>query len=156
MSHIIGIDPGVNGAIAALRGSDIFVWDMPTLAAEGGKSRRIVDGPALIRLLRKLRLDGVVAYLEEVRSMPRDGHVGAFSFGRSFGITETALAAASIPFRTVRPQVWKKAMGVLADKDQARQRATQIIPTGASFWPLKKHDGRAEAALIAKYGETHA
>jgi crossover junction endodeoxyribonuclease RuvC len=87
--------------------------------------------------------------------MPRDGHVGAFSFGRSYGIIETALAAAQIPFRTVRPQVWKKAMGVLADKDQARQMATQLIPSGAEFWPLKKHDGRAEAALIAQYGRQH-
>lgn len=150
--YVLGIDPGVNGALAALHDDDIYVWDMPTLAAEGSKSRRIVDGPALIRLLRKLARPGLSAVLEEVRSMPRDGHVGAFAFGRSYGIIETALAAAGIPFRTVRPQVWKKSLGVLADKDQARQRATQLIPQGGKFWPLKKHDGRAEAALIAEYG----
>jgi crossover junction endodeoxyribonuclease RuvC len=84
--------------------------------------------------------------------MPRDGHVGAFAFGRGFGIIETALAAADLPFSCVRPQVWKKRLGVTADKDQARQRATQLLPRGASLWPLKKHDGRAEAALIALYG----
>jgi crossover junction endodeoxyribonuclease RuvC len=156
-SYTLGIDPGVNGALAILdeAGNCRGVLDMPTLAAVGSKSRRVIDGPALIRWLGKLPVGRTIAVLEEVSSMPRDGHVGAFAFGRSYGIIETALAAARIPFRTVRPQVWKKAMGVLADKDQARQRASQLIPSGAHHWPLKKHDGRAEAALIAQYGRQH-
>lgn len=153
-TYTLGIDPGVNGALALLdeRGECRGVLDMPTLAAGGAKGRRILDGPALIRWLRKLPPGRVRAWLEEVSSRPTDGHVAAFSFGRTYGVTETALTAAGIPYRTVRPQVWKKAMGVLADKDQARHRASQIIPSGAEHWPLKKHDGRAEAALIAEYG----
>jgi hypothetical protein len=34
----------------------------------------------------------------------------------------------------------------------ARARATQLLPAAAHRWPLVKHDGRAEAALIAYYG----
>jgi crossover junction endodeoxyribonuclease RuvC len=132
-----------------------YVEDLPTLAAEGAKSRRIIDGPPLIRRLRQLATKPITAMLEKVGAMPRDGAVGAFSFGRSYGKIETALEAAGIPFDTVRPPIWKKAMGVLADKDQARQRASQLIPSGAKYWPLKKHDGRAEAALIALYGRQH-
>jgi crossover junction endodeoxyribonuclease RuvC len=154
MNYTLGIDPGVNGALALLddAGECRGVLDMPTLAAGGKKGRRILDGPALIRWLRKLPPGRVTAMLEEVSSMPRDGHVAAFSFGRTYGTTETALAAAGIPYRTVRPAIWKKVMGVLADKDHARMKATQLIPSGAKHWPLKKHDGRAEAALIAQYG----
>jgi hypothetical protein len=44
------------------------------------------------------------------------------------------------------------ALRVPAEKDGARARASQLIPAGASWWPLVKHDGRAEAALIALYG----
>lgn len=160
----VGIDPGVHGALAwfchggsgrpGISDGLLGVTDMPTIAAEGKKGRRIVDGPKLIRLLNhSIAQIGVpTAVLEEVRSMPRDGHVGAFAFGRCFGTIETALAAARIPFVTVRPQVWKKKLGVLADKDHARMIAGRLMPEGAENWPLKKHDGRAEAALIAYYG----
>jgi hypothetical protein len=41
---------------------------------------------------------------------------------------------------------------VPAEKDGARARASQLLPQHAGHWPLKKHDGRAEAALIALYG----
>lgn len=156
MSVVLGIDPGVSGALAILDGGRLAgVADMPTLAAEGKKGRRIVDGPSLLRLLRRFssKHSGLACVLEEVRSMPRDGHVGAFSFGRGFGTIETALAACAIPYATVRPSVWKKRMGVTADKDQARAIASRLLPEGATLWPLVKHDGRAEAALIALYGE---
>lgn len=159
MKLLIGIDPGVSGALAvrSTGGRLLGVRDMPTLQAEGKKGRRIIDGPALLRLLGELAkrysAQGLAAVLEEVRSMPRDGHVGAFAFGRGFGTIETALAACAIPFAAVRPQVWKKALGVTADKDQARAIASRLMPEGAALWPLKKHDGRAEAALIALYGE---
>ena len=154
---IVGIDPGVSGAIALLDGRRVMsVIDMPVLAAEGAKSRRILDAARIVRLFRRLVATAggkeITAVLEEVRSMPRDGHVGAFAFGRSYGVLETALAAAGMPYQTVRPAVWKRAMGVTADKDQARAMASRLLPSGSGLWPLKKHDGRAEAALLALYG----
>jgi crossover junction endodeoxyribonuclease RuvC len=47
---------------------------------------------------------------------------------------------------------WKKSLGVPADKYAARMRASQLLPEFAHNWPLKKHDGRAEASLISLYG----
>jgi hypothetical protein len=41
---------------------------------------------------------------------------------------------------------------VPAAKDGARARASQLLPGAADQWPLVKHDGRAEAALIALWG----
>ncbi|MDP2619885.1 MAG: hypothetical protein Q8P46_06865 [Hyphomicrobiales bacterium] len=161
MIAVLGIDPGVSGALACVDEHGVVqaMYDMPVLQAEGARGRRIVDGPALIRLLRRERVFfsacNFRAVLESVRSMPRDGHVGAFSFGRSFGTIETALAAVEVPFVPVRPQVWKKALSVPASKDGARAAASRLLPSGASMWPLKKHDGRAEAALIAYYGVRH-
>jgi crossover junction endodeoxyribonuclease RuvC len=52
----------------------------------------------------------------------------------------------------VRPNIWKKAIGCPKDKDMARMLASRLLPQHSDNWPLKKHDGRAEAALIALYG----
>jgi hypothetical protein len=43
-------------------------------------------------------------------------------------------------------------MGVTKSKDGCRARASQLLPEAADQWPLRRHDGRAEAALIALYG----
>jgi hypothetical protein len=47
-------------------------------------------------------------------------------------------------------------VGAPAGKDGARARASQLIPSAAHHWPLKKHDGRAEAALLAFYASRSA
>jgi hypothetical protein len=52
----------------------------------------------------------------------------------------------------VPPRRWKSALQVPASKDAARFRASQLLPQAAHLWPLKKHDGRAEAALLAVFG----
>jgi hypothetical protein len=39
-----------------------------------------------------------------------------------------------------------------AAKDGARARASELFRGGAVHWPLVKHDGRVEAALIALWG----
>jgi hypothetical protein len=47
------------------------------------------------------------------------------------------------------PGVWKRAFGLPSDKEAARAMGQRIFP-GAPLG-LKKHAGRAEALLIAKY-----
>jgi crossover junction endodeoxyribonuclease RuvC len=160
---ILGIDPGISGALA-LVGEDgrlEGVMDMPVLAAEGAKGRRVVDGPALLRLLRKLVTQSPIrATLENVRSMPRDGHAGAFAFGRTFGKIETALEACGIPYVPVAPQVWKKKLGVPSGSnsqksDHVRAIASRLMPEGSALWTRKMDADRAEAALIAYYGSKY-
>jgi hypothetical protein len=43
-------------------------------------------------------------------------------------------------------------MGVTKSKDGCRARASQLLPAAAHQRPLRRHDGRAEAALIALFG----
>ena len=50
------------------------------------------------------------------------------------------------------PRRWKRALHVPKAKDAARARASQLLPEAAHQWRLRKHDGRAEAALLALYG----
>jgi|HubBroStandDraft_6_1064221.scaffolds.fasta_scaffold130361_4 crossover junction endodeoxyribonuclease RuvC len=150
--NIIGIDPGARGAIARyVNGRVDAILDMPTTTHKG-KLR--VNGAALARALRDL--SPALAFLENVHSMPKQGVASTFAFGRAMGIVEGVLGALSVPFTLITPAEWKVAMRVPADKDGARARASQLIPSCAHHWPLVKHDGRAEAAMIALYGAEHS
>lgn len=70
----LGIDPGLNGAIALVSKTGVHtVWDMPTVEISyGKKSRRIVDGMALIDLLdmTKTMYDVDTAYVEKSELCP--------------------------------------------------------------------------------------
>ena len=50
---------------------------------------------------------------------------------------------------SVRPQVWKKALGVTSDKNTSLALARELFPE--AVLDLKKHHGKAEALLIAEY-----
>jgi crossover junction endodeoxyribonuclease RuvC len=160
--RIIGIDPGVSGALAALDVSSgaLTVLDMPTLAA-GPKGRRAVDALGVVRALETLAaprlLDGVevVAVLEQVGVAPGEGPVGAFAFGRGVGVLEAALAALRIPAALAPPAVWKRALRVPAAKDGAIAHASRLYPQHAHLFRGPRGgglDGRAEALLLAVYG----
>ena len=152
---ILGIDPGLSGAIAFL-GPDgtVEVIDMPTLALRrGGKAKRELDLIALARMFDERVSTIRHAFVEQVGAMPGQGIASMFAFGKAYGALLGVLSANFIPMTTVSPVVWKKALAVPAGKDAARARASQLLPRSAYLWPLTKHDGRAEAALIALYGE---
>ena len=74
-----------------------------------------------------------------------------FTCGLGMGVWLGILAALALPHSRVRPQVWKKAFSLGKDKEAARLRAMQLFP-GAEL-RLKKHHGRAEALLLARYGQ---
>lgn len=144
----IGIDPGAKGGLALfVDGKFSAVARMPTVQHKG-KPR--VDGAAVGALLRRWAPDQ--AYMELVGAMPGQGVVSMFTFGKAAGIVEGALGALLIPATYITPAQWKTALRVPANKDGARARASQLIPSGAEHWPLVKDDGLAEAAMIGLYG----
>ncbi|MGH7095602.1 MAG: hypothetical protein ACREFB_18980 [Stellaceae bacterium] len=151
---ICGLDPGLSGAVALLDaagGAVIDIVDMPTLAlSRGGKNKREVDPHALAAALGRDRIGH--AFVERVGAMPGQGVSSVFSFGKSYGVLIGVLATLGIPYSFVAPAVWKRALQVPAAKDGARARASQLLPAAAHHWPLVKHDGRAEAALIGLWG----
>lgn len=154
MRGIIGIDPGRTGAIAWMQeGKLMRVEDLPQIELVISGKKRSKQNPSQIRdWLADPTSPYTPVYLEEVHAMPKEGAVGAFSFGRGFGQIEGILAALQIPYVLVKPAKWKLAMGVPADKGQARARAIREFPAMAHLFARVKDDGRAEAALIALYG----
>lgn len=154
MTLILGIDPGLSGALAFYypETGALDVVDMPILKAGGAKGKSVIDIAALARLIDVSSASLTHCYLEMVGTRPGEGAGGAFSFGEGVGLIRGVLAANFIPVTRVTPAVWKRAMGCTGDKDQSRARASDILPRHASKWPQKKHDGRAEAAVLAVYG----
>lgn len=155
---LVGIDPGVTGAIAALDDPGdgrppalLAVHDMPTVTDPTGRQR--VSAAGLAALLRSLAPDSVL--VEQVGAAPvagrRQGAQSMFNFGRSLGVIEGVTQTLGLPLRFVHPTAWKTRAGLIRrPKDVARTVALQLYPEA----PLhRKADiGRADAILIARYG----
>ena len=160
-NKIIGIDPGVNGAIALYDPLAMIchVYDMPTIwiqlsTKRKGKiqRRKRLNYQRLTDLLQALMQSGADhAWIEKVGPMPRDGAVGAFTFGEAYGAVKGACSALNLNTYEVRPQVWKAHFDLIGEeKDLSRNRAIDLF--GADDYLLKKDHNKAEAALIACYG----
>jgi crossover junction endodeoxyribonuclease RuvC len=146
MSCILGIDPGVSGAVAFYFPSAperIAVEDVPVAGGE-------ISTPHLASMIR--RYAPTMAVIERVQAFRGQGVVSMFNFGRSYGDVRGVIGALNIPLHLVTPQKWKKHFSLSSDKDQSRLLAIRLFPSVAEHFKLKKHDGRAEAALIARYG----
>jgi len=149
--NILGIDPGAGGALAFYCGDELLIYDMPVFAVKKGKTiRNRVDFRGVVNLIDMWKPD--YAFIENVSAQFGNGAAAAFSFGRACEAVENAVITCDVPFTMVTSQSWKKALECPAEKDGSRMRANQLMPSFAHNWPLKKHDGRAEAAMIAYYG----
>ncbi|WP_442753856.1 hypothetical protein ACNHKD_12730 [Methylocystis sp. JAN1] len=151
---LLGIDPGLDGAIAILNetGGLEAIHDMPTLL-DGAKGRRAVNPALLASIVYATHADRAVCEL--IGPRPTDGTTGAFGFGRSRGIIEGVLAAAGIPVEMIAPPVWKRASGIAPgreNKDSARSVAITRWPSQAALFARKCDCDRAEAALIGLAG----
>lgn len=161
MSIIIGIDPGITGAIACIvDGKLLDVEDMPTFAEQRGRRAVTTISPAGVALaLNEFAVAGLdipTVIIEQVHATPQMGVTSAFNFGDGFGVVRSVPLALGWPVRFVTPQTWKKAAGLTADKHGSRRLATERWPEHADLFRLAKHDGRAEAALIAAWGAVNA
>lgn len=152
MPAILGIDPGLKGGLALYQPSQLVVWAMPTVKVmRNGSERGETDMQQLLALFRIAKREGATAVVEKVGARRGEAASSAFTFGKGYGAILMGLAACEVPVEHVAPQTWKKAMATPADKGMARARASEVFPSHANLWPLKKDDGKAEAALMAEY-----
>ena len=97
--------------------------------------------------------------IEKVGGSPRQA--GQFAFGRAYGLLEMACVAAGFSDRMcfAPPQSWKadarlirKGATYRERKEASRALAGELFPSHAKLFARVCDDGRAEAALIARYG----
>ena len=153
---IIGIDPGISGAICFFRDGKILdVIDMPSMA-EGKKNKKQVNGNQLYNEIKSRLSEENPAetsvIVEHVTAMPGQGVTSMFNFGQSFGILKGICSAMHLPVYFVRPAKWKKYFNLInSEKDASRTRAIEIFPYFSSQLSKKKDNNKADAILIASF-----
>ena len=151
---IIGIDPGINGAISIIENKKIIeVFDMPTMI-DGKKNKKQVNGAQVVNIIKeKLNNDKeTIVVVEHVNAMPGQGVTSMFNFGQSFGVIKGICSALNLPIYFVRPTKWKKYFNLIkTNKDASRTKAIEAYPEISSKLSRKKDSNKADAILIARY-----
>jgi hypothetical protein len=150
---IVGIDPGLTGALAVLApdGTLEALYDVPTLTLRTSRgTKQEYDLPGLVALLAPYSGPQSHVLIEESQAMPGQGVRSTWTTGYGYGAWLGVLAALQLPHTRVRPQIWKRALGLSKDKEASRLRAMQLYP--AADLRLRKHHGRAESLLLAHFG----
>tara|TARA_B100000780_G_C20816169_1_gene324267 strand:+ start:22 stop:513 length:492 start_codon:yes stop_codon:yes gene_type:complete len=152
--RIIGIDPGLSGAIAILEDKKIEeLFDMPVMP-DGKKNKRQLNSALLVKLIKDSikNLEDTVMVVEQVNAMPGQGVTSMFNFGQTFGAIKGICAALGLPIFFVRPAKWKKHFELInSSKDASRTKAIEMYPSISEQLSKKKDVNKSDAILIARY-----
>lgn len=136
--YIVGIDPGVTGAWAVIfeDGSvDVYDLEFDFLKPYPRISSSIYTDSRVFIEVPTRHGPGLLAKTNQW-----------FMFGQ--------LVEMFPNFKPVYPQVWKRHFNLLKkDKDHSRLLAIELFPELENKLSRKKDHNRAEALLIARYGE---
>ena len=154
-SRVIGIDPGQKGGIAAIGENDRWIKPMPDTIVEtsnflGSFHSKILGDDVLL------------AVVEKVHAMPKQGVSSTFKFGVGYGAILGILTTLEIPFIEVTPQTWMKTVFVGHPWKKQKKYSTIWAP---KRWPdvdfkasdrcRVVHDGMTDAACLAEYGRLY-
>jgi len=142
----VGVDPGKTGAVAVIdeNGAPQWVDDIPRVGGE-------VDAKEFVEMLRELRHMIACAAIERTQAMPQTPRSVCHSLGMSEGMALAGLLMLEVRIVRPRPSAWKKAMGVPADKEAAREKAAMLFPAMKHRLQRVSDHNRAEALLLADY-----
>ena len=153
---IIGIDPGITGALCFFENGEVRdIVEMPSMA-EGKKNKRQINGPQIYneisRRIEGLQKKNIAVVIEQVSAMPGQGVTSMFNFGQSFGVLKGICSAMQLPIHFVRPAKWKKYFNLIkTEKDASRTKVIEIFPYISSQLSRKKDSNKADAILIASF-----
>ena len=155
---IIGIDPGLSGAIAVLENNNVLnIFEIPVMS-EGKKNKKQLNSALLVNLLKEniTSNEDVAIVVEQVNAMPGQGVTSMFNFGQTFGAIKGICAALEFPIFFVRPSKWKKHFELInASKDASRTKVIEMYPKLSNQLSKKKDVNKSDAILIARfYSET--
>ncbi len=148
--QFIGVDPGASGGIVFIYRGIVKAHKMPATDMELWK---VIKGELIS--YRSSSYAGF-ACLELVGGYAGQGHPGSamFKFGQNYGAVRMALTAAGVPYETVAPGLWQRAMGFPsrkkgeakgAFKNRLKARAEMLFPS------VSVTLATADALLIAEY-----
>ena len=151
---IIGIDPGLSGAIAVMHDKKVInMYDMPVMA-EGKKNKRQLNSSQLVNIIKENinEDEDTIVVVEQVNAMPGQGVTSMFNFGQTFGAIKGVCAALRLPIFFVRPSKWKKHFELInSSKDASRTKVIEMYPTLSDQLAKKRDVNKSDAVLIAKF-----
>ena len=153
---IIGIDPGITGAICFFEDRKIIdLIEMPNMAS-GKKNKRQVNGAQvyneIFKRIKNYNKKDIKVVIEQVSAMPGQGVTSMFNFGQSFGVLKGICSAMQLSMYFVRPAKWKKYFNLIkTEKDASRTKAIEIFPYISTQLSRKKDANKADAILIASF-----
>ena len=104
---IVGIDPGISGAICFFEDGQVKeIIDMPVMA-DGKKNKRQINGPQIYNEILKrtnhFQKKDIIVVIEQVSAMPGQGVTSMFNFGQSFGVLKGICSAMQLSMYFIRP-----------------------------------------------------
>jgi len=163
MDHVIGIDPGITGAVVvlAMDGSLEAASLCPSVPTGKGNKREF-DWDGMRRLIEPYSfLAGQQSRcaIEHVGPMPKQGVTSMFNFGRGYGIWIGIICSHLMPMTFVKPKRWQDEMMDGYPRGKATKHSA--VRVAKSLWPdipidKKKDWGLADAALIAEWHRLNA
>jgi hypothetical protein len=148
--NILGIDPGLKGALCLLSAPErriIYLTPMPTIPY---RSKLSLDVLGLKTILAQHPVSLVST--EYVHSRVGNSAPSIFSFGKNVGELHAVLKLQHIPMLETDPAAWKSILGVTADKETSKKKAHAFFPKH-DFLTLRAD--YAEAALLAVFGAAY-
>lgn len=159
---LVACDPGIRGAIARLdHNGEPVVRDMPIRPKKGnGKVRNEVDPKALQAILRELVPpdERALVVMEALNTFAGGSVQTMGSLEATKAVILTVAELTGFDVALVSPREWQSYFGIKRTeredtKTQSLRIARQMF--GQHLCPLAKHDGRADALLIARYAQVH-
>ena len=104
---IIGIDPGITGAICFFEDGEVKdIIEMPNMA-DGKKNKRQINGSQIFNeisvRIKDIPKKEVLIVMEQVSAMPGQGVTSMFNFGQSFGVIKGICSAMQLSVHLGRP-----------------------------------------------------
>ena len=142
--NYLGIDPGQNGGIAVIGPDTAEAWRYPG------------DIPTAATLARDIaeRTSPVLACIERVSAMPKQGVTSTFKFGANYGGWQGILSALGVPYITVMPRKWQSVLldsGTGETKERSLSMARRLYP-GVDL-RYRADDGKADALHLARWAQ---
>ena len=173
---IVGIDIGLIGAIVCITPeSRIVAFDMPVLKLPvlnkkgqpiKKKTKTVYDITKIVDIFKNPAPRNYMVFIEKAQILPHGFTIkGNIGVARCQAIFEGVLTALGFKYEIVNPKIWQLYFGIETKKDsvgkvtedtkeQSMKKAKELFPSLMLETERGRIlDGRADAALIAYYGQ---
>lgn len=127
----IGIDPGSSsGAIAIIRNNIVSICGMSR------KTEHQINEFLWLATLEKEMGEPILAIIERVSPMPKQGVSSTFKFGTNYGFLRGVLVGNNVPFRDFIPKEWQKHYSMVKKKNEVDKAwKTRLLNVAQNLYP---------------------